>query len=97
MVDSSVFEDQKRCGGRGVPSDDVFKRLLGALEGSGGKMTSAALARTLQFSAVRLPGLLAKAERILNVDGYDVLRRDDASDTIELNRNLLLTQFDLVE
>ena len=97
LVASSVFEDQKRCGGRGVPSDDVFKRLLGALEGSGGKMTSAALARTLQFSAVRLPGLLAKAERILNVDGYDVLRRDDASDTIELNRNLLLTQFDLVE
>jgi hypothetical protein len=46
---------------------------------------------------VRLPGLLAKAERILNVDGYDVLRRDEVSDTIELNRDLLLKQFDLVE
>jgi hypothetical protein len=51
----------------------------------------------LEFPAVRLPGLLAKAERILNVDGYDVLRRDDASDTIELNRGLLLKQFDLIE
>jgi len=60
-------------------------------------MTSAALARSLEFPPVRLPGLLAKAERILNVDGYDVLRRDDASDTIELNRDLLLKQFDLVE
>jgi hypothetical protein len=60
-------------------------------------MTRAALARTLEFPAVRLPGLLAKAERILNVDGYDVLRRDEVSDTIELKRDLLLKQFDLVE
>ena len=92
-----VFEDQKRLGGRGLPSDEVFTRLLSSLDGRGGKMTSAALARTLEFPAIRLPGLLAKAERVLNVDGYDVLRRDDASDTVELNRDLLLTQFDLVE
>ena len=97
LIACSVFEDQKRFGGRGIPTDDVFTRLLSALDDRGGKMTSAALARALEFPAVRLPGLLAKAERVLNVDGYDVLRRDDASDTIELNRNLLLTQFDLVE
>lgn len=94
---SPVFEDQKRLGGRGVPTDDVFRELLTALDKRGGKMTSAAIARALKFPAMRLPGLLAKAERVLNVDGYDVLRRDDASDTIELNRELLLTQFDLVE
>jgi hypothetical protein len=94
---SPVFEDQKRLGGRGIPADEVFTKLLASLDERGGKMTSAALARTLEFPAVRLPGLLAKAERILNVDGYDVLRRDDASDTIELNRDLLLKQFDLVE
>lgn len=92
-----VFEDQKRLGGRGVPSHEVFTRLLSVLEVRGGKMTSVALARTLEFASVRLPGLLAKAERVLNVDGYDILRRDDASDTIELNRDLLLKQFDLVE
>lgn len=97
LLASSVFEDQKRLGGRGVPTDEVFTKLLSALDERGGKMTSVALARTLEFPAVRLPGLLAKAERILNVDGYDVLRRDDASDTIELNRDLLLKQFDLVE
>ena len=92
-----VFEDQKRLGGRGVPADDVLTKLLSALDERGGKMTSVALARALKFPAVRLPGLLAKAERILNVDGYDVLRRDDASDTVELNRDLLLKQFDLIE
>lgn len=97
LLASSVFDEQKHLGGRGVPSDEVLTKLLVALEESGGKMTTTALARKLEFPAIRLPGLLAKAERILNVDGYDVLRRDDASDTIELNRELLLKQFDLVE
>jgi hypothetical protein len=97
LLASPVFEDQKRLGGRGVPADEVFTKLLRALAERGGKMTSVALARTLELPAVRLPGLLAKAERILNVDGYDVLRRDEVSDTIELNRDLLLKQIDLVE
>ena len=34
---------------------------------------------------------------MLNVDGYPVLSRDEASDSIELNRDLLVRQFDLVE
>ena len=97
LLTCPVFEDQKRLGGRGLPTDEVFTQLLSSLDERGGKMTSAALARALEFPAIRLPGLLAKAERVLNVDGYDVLRRDDASDTVELNRDLLLTQFDLVE
>jgi len=97
LIACPVFEDQKRLAGRGLPSDEVLTKLLSALDERGGKMTSVALARGLEFPAVRLPGLLAKAERILNVDGYDVLRRDEGSDTIELNRDLLLKQFDLVE
>ncbi len=97
LLACEMFVEQKRFGGRGVPTDEVFQRLLSNLDARGGKMTTPALARVLEFPAVRLPGLLAKAERVLNVDGYDVLRRDDASDTVELNRDLLLTQFDLVE
>ena len=96
LVCSSVFNEQKQLAGRGVPLDDLFIKLLGALDRRGGKMTSAALARALQFPSLRLPGLLAKMQRILNVDGYPVLGRDDASDTVELNRDLLLKQFDLV-
>ena len=97
LLASAVFEQQKRLGGRGLPGDEVFAKLLGMLDRRGGKMTSVALARALEFSALRLPGLLAKAQRVLNIDGYAVLSRDDASDTVELNRELLLKQFDLVE
>lgn len=97
LLTCPVFADQKRLGGRGVPDDDMFAKLLTALDQRGGKLTSVALTRELEFPPLRLTGLLAKAERVLNVDGYDVLRRNDASDTIELNRELLLKQFDLVE
>ncbi len=93
---SAVFEQQKQLGGRNVPDDAVFSMLLTTLDRRGGKMTSVALARALEFPALRLPGMLAKAQRVLNIDGYAVLSRDDASDTVELNRELLLKQFDLV-
>ena len=97
LVASAVFEQQKQLGGRGLPGDEVFSKLLVTLDRRGGKMTSVALARALEFPTLRLPGLLAKAQRVLNIDGYAVLSRDDASDTVELNRELLLKQFDLVE
>lgn len=97
LLSSPVFADQKRLGGRGIPPDDVIVKLLVSLVARGGKLTSAGLARALEYPAFRLPGLVAKAARILNVDGYDVLRRDDAADTIALNLGLLLKQFDLSE
>ena len=59
-------------------------------------MTSTALARAIEYSPLRVRGLLATAQRIFNVDGYGVLTRDDASDTIEFNRELLCRQFDLL-
>jgi hypothetical protein len=34
---------------------------------------------------------------VLNIDGFAVLGRDEQSDTVELNRLLLLRQFDLIE
>jgi hypothetical protein len=90
-----LFGEQKRLGGRTVPGDDVFGKLLEALDAAGGKMTAAALARRLGMPLFRLRGLLAVAQRVLNVEGYAVLGRDEASDTVELNRDLLLRQFDL--
>jgi hypothetical protein len=94
---SHVYDEQKRLGGRSVPADAVITRLLHAIDERGGKITSAALARAIQMPPLRLRGLLAIAQRVFNVDGYEVLSRDDVSDTIQLDRALLLKQFDLVE
>jgi hypothetical protein len=96
LLECEVFAEQKRLGGRAVPGNDVFGRFLAVLDGRGGKMTSLALSRALDCPPMRLRGLLAIVQRVLNVDGYGVINRDETSDTIELNRDLLLRQFDLV-
>jgi hypothetical protein len=44
---------------------------------------------------VRMSGFIAALRRLLNVDGYDVLHVDEASETLVLNRDLLRKQFEL--
>lgn len=95
MLASPVFTEQKKMGGRAVPDDAVFAKLLVSLDQRGGKMTTTALARAVDRPPHRLAGLLAVAQRVLNIDGYAVLSRDDASDTVKLNVDLLRRQFGL--
>jgi len=96
LLASPIYDGQKQNAGRNLPAEDVLNRLLTVLDGRGGKMTSAALARAINYPPVRLRGLLAVVQRVLNIDGYAVVTRDESSDTIELNRDLLCKQFDLV-
>ena len=96
LLASPIFDQQKQLAGRTVPAETMFVQLLTTLDNRGGKMTSAALARAINYPPIRLRGLLAVVQRVLNIDGYSVVTRDEASDTIELNRDLLCKQFDLV-
>lgn len=95
LIASPTLIDQKRLCGRTIPPDDVLRKILAHLAEQGGKMTAVALARKAEIPLFRLRGLLAIMQRLLNVEGYPVLAREEASDTIELNRDLLLRQFDL--
>ncbi len=95
LFGSPVLAEQKKLGGRTVPRDDVIRTMLNALNEQGGKLTAAALAHKMQLPPFRLHGLLAAIQRVLNVEGYPILTKDEASDTIELNRSLLCRQFDL--
>ena len=92
---SPIFERQKNLAGRSVPSDEILRSVLSALDQRGGRMTSAAIARAVNYPPMRLRGLLAVMQRVLNIDGFAVLTRDETSDTVELNRELLKRQFDL--
>jgi hypothetical protein len=96
LLASPTFGAQKKLAGRAVPADEVLAKLLVAFDRRGGKLTATALARAIDYPPLRLPGLLAVVQRILNIDGYAVLTRDEASDTIEFNRELLCRQFDVV-
>jgi len=92
---SPVMAEQKKHGGRTVPQDLVIRQMLSAINEQGGKITAAALARKMELPPFRLYGLVAAVQRVLNVEGYSILTRDEASDTVELNRELLRRQFDL--
>ena len=93
---SPMLAAQKQLAGRTVPADAIISALLIALDRRGGTLTSSALARAIDYPLLRLRGLLAVMQRVLNIDGYAVLTRDEASDTIALHRDLLCQQFDLV-
>ncbi|MHA7838243.1 MAG: BREX-2 system phosphatase PglZ, partial [bacterium] len=77
--------------------DERLREILSALDERGGKLTRAALAKKLGVAPLRVGGIVSALRRVLNVEGYDVLSVDEASDTIELNRSLLETQFGLGE
>lgn len=95
LLASPFFAQQRQRAGRAAPAPQEIGRVLQVLEAHGCKVLTAALERACQIPSQRLDGYLAMLQRILNIDGYAVLNREGGSDTIELNRSLLLTQFEL--
>jgi hypothetical protein len=82
--------------GRRAPDNRVVEAVLRALEVHHGRMSHRAFAQALGQPDFRLPGLLAGLQRLLNVDGYQIVVVDEAAGTIEINRPLLDAQFQLL-
>jgi hypothetical protein len=93
LLGSAVFQTQRRLAGRVAPNDRVVESFLQALDAHHDRMTRPALAQALGQPEFRLRGLLAGLQRLLNVDGYQVVAVDETAGTIELNRQLLNKQF----
>ena len=96
LLKSEVFAVQKKLAGR-VPVDERLQRLLASLASRGGSMTAPALAGAIGEPEHRLPGYLAQIQRLLNVEGYAILDREDTANTVRLNISLLKKQFELGE
>ena len=90
-----MYAVQKKLAGRVRIDDVMLKRLLSTLASRGGSMTAPALAGAIGVPEHRLPGLLAVMQRLLNVEGYAILDRQDAANTVVLNVLLLKKQFEL--
>jgi hypothetical protein len=95
LLGSAVYEAQKQLVQKHLPEDTVVLRCLEALDRQGGTTTLAALAQQANVLPLRLDGLLAKLQRLLNVDGYEVLQVDRAQNRVSLNVPLLRRQFEL--
>lgn len=53
------------------------------------------LAKGLGIPSIRLPGVLAGAQKRLNLDGYPLLSVDRAAKTVRLDIRSLRVQFEL--
>jgi hypothetical protein len=78
---------------RRAPADASIAALLDALSKAGGRLTLTEAAAATGETPVRMSGYLAQVARLLNVDGYAVLRTIDEGRMVVLNTPLLQQQF----
>lgn len=95
LLESETLAAQRQQTARVQVTDQRLRAALAAFDAHGGKLTVTALARRLELSEPRTRGLVSVLRRLLNLDGYPVLSVEEASDTVVLDRPLLLIQFGL--
>lgn len=95
LISSQAYKSQKEFVRRHAPDDEIVKRCLQALAMQGGIMTPVGFAKAADVRAGGLDGLIAKIQRVLNVDGYEILTFSRNENRVELNISKLLRQFDL--
>jgi hypothetical protein len=94
VIRSAVYATQRTIGGRLSVSDDRVRDLLAALLAApAGRLAPAQAAAVLQVAPVALRGAVLHAQRLLNVEGYAVLRIDSDGATVILDEPLLREQF----
>ena len=94
VLKSAAYVVQKKVAGRVSVTDDQVRGLLGALiQASGHRLVPAQAAAALAVSPVMLHGAVLHVQRMLNVEGYPVLRIDVDGGTVILDEVLLREQF----
>jgi hypothetical protein len=81
--------------GRRAPSEHHVEAFLKALDQHRYRIPRRALAEALGQPDVHIPRMLAGLQRLLNVDGYQIITVDEDSSIIELNVQLLKKQFQI--
>jgi hypothetical protein len=95
LLASEVFAEQMGTFANRLKREQV-EQSLRALADRNMVLLKSVFAQRIGISALRVEGLIASLQRILNVEGYPVLSVD-ASQTIRLNIQLLREQFGLGE
>jgi hypothetical protein len=94
VLKSAAYAAQKKVAGRVSVTDGQVSGLLAALiEAAGHRLVPAQAAAALEVSPVMLRGAVLHVQRLLNVEGYPVLRIDADGSTVILDEALLREQF----
>ena len=92
---SEVYSAQRQLAGAGVPDDAIVRVALDALFEAGGRLPSTLLAKRLGVPIRSMRSMVAGLQRLLNADGYPVLRVSDDAERVELDGDLFVKLFDL--
>ncbi len=95
LVDSEVFAAQKRLAGRLAPPLKTVKEVLVTLDARHSRVSNRILAQAIQAPEFRLRGIVAGLQRLLNVDGYQVLSIEEDTEMVLLDIALLKKQFQI--
>ncbi|MDN5913790.1 MAG: BREX-2 system phosphatase PglZ [Pseudonocardia sp.] len=76
-----------------VPAPEVFRAVIDALAAAGGRLPLGAAVQAAGAAGRNPRGLITTMGRVLNRDGYAVLKLADSGRAVELNRTLLDEQF----
>ncbi len=88
------FQQATTQAGRHRPSNALLAQLLAALDAAPGRqLPLPALARAVACAPIRMGGILAQASRLLNIDGYPVLKFSGDRGFVRLDRDLAIRQF----
>jgi PglZ domain len=94
LLGSPIFAAQRRMAGRRAPDDRTVETFLRLLDQHHDRISRYALTQSLGQPEFRMRGIVVGLQRLLNVEGYQVVAVDEATGTIELNRQLLAKQFE---
>ncbi len=95
VLRSRSFARQRALAGRGMTMEHLESLLAALLDAPDRRLAPAAAAATAGIPVSRLRGAVAQAQRLLNVEGYPVLRWDVDGETVVLDEVLLREQFDV--
>jgi hypothetical protein len=95
LFGSDAYQQAIHRAGRVPITDEQLRHLLGLLVRSRGTAMETTVAANLSIPKIRLRGFLSAAQKLLNVDGYPVLRVQRETGTVQLNIDALRTQFEL--
>lgn len=95
VLRSRSFARQRALAGRGMTIEHLDPLLAALLDAPDRRLAPAAAAAAAGIPVSRLRGAVAQAQRLLNVEGYPVLRLDVDGATVVLDETLLREQFDV--
>lgn len=95
VVSSAIYVVQVERAGRVALNAEQLGKFIDEAAARGGRMRREQLASTLGIHVARLGGAVAQLQRLLNVEGYPIVRMDPVSGIIELDTRLLAEQFEV--